>query len=94
MIEKKAKEKFEKEIKKCVSKVSKLHVNRFAARCRRACLAYTNKARQTRDDEGLLTYASIEKFVKTFKCHRNTADQDCGFIAQVWRESFLMSRQN
>jgi len=91
---KKGKEKFEVEIKKCIRKVSKNHANRFAARCRRYMLAYLNKARQTRDEEGSLTFTSIEKFVKHFKCHRSTADQDWGFIAQVWRESFLMSRQN
>ena len=71
---KKGKEKFEVEIKKCIRKVSKNHANKFAARCRRYMLAHLNKARQTRDDEGLLTYASIEKFVKNFKCHRSTAD--------------------
>ena len=85
------KEKFERAIEMCVRKVSKLHANRFAARCRRYMLAYTNQARLSRDAEPSLTYCGIEKFVKSFKCHRNTADQDWGFIAEVFRESLICS---
>ena len=74
LIDKKGKEKFEKELKKCVRKVSKQHANRFAARCRRYMLAYTNQARLSRESEPSLTYCDIEKFIKSFKCHRNTED--------------------
>ena len=86
---KKGKANFEKAIEESVRIVTKEHVNKFAARCRRYMLAYANQGRQTRNGEVQLTYKGIEKFVKTFKCHRNTADQDKGFIAQVWRESYL-----
>ena len=66
MIDNKTKKKVEQEIMKCVSKVSKQHINRFAARCRRYMLAYTNQARLKRDAEPSLTYCGVEKFVKSF----------------------------
>ena len=86
---KKGKDNFEKAIEQCVRKITKEHVGRFAARSRRYMLAYMNQARQTRDGSPALTYDGIERFVKTFKTHRNTADQDKKFIAEVWTESFL-----
>ena len=86
---KKGKDNFEKAIEQCVRKITKEHVGRFAARSRRYMLAYMNQARQTRDGSPSLTYDGIERFVKTFKTHRNTADQDKKFIAEVWTESFL-----
>ena len=59
-----------------MSKVSKENANRFAARYRRYMLAYINQARLSRDAEPSLTSSGIEKFVNTFKTHRNTVDQD------------------
>ena len=85
--EKKGKDKFEKAIRECVSKVTKEHVNLFSAKCRRYMLAYKHKAREREGGETQLTYEGIERFVKRFRCHRSTADQDTGFIARVWRES-------
>ena len=69
-------------------------MNRFAARCRRYMLAYMNQARETRDSPPNLTYHGIEKFQKNIKTHRNTADQDWGYIAEDWRESYLCYDQN
>ena len=47
--EKKGKEKFDKAIKKCVRQVNRGHINKFVAKYRLDMLAYTNRARQTRD---------------------------------------------
>ena len=87
--DKKGKEHFEKAIKKCVRQVNRIHVCKFVAKCRRYMLAYANRARQTSDGEAQLTFNGIEKFVKRFKCHRNCADTDPAFLAEVLRQSYL-----
>ena len=85
---------FEEAIKKSVGEVNKHHVNRFSARNRRYMLAYMNQAREIRDSPPNLTYHDIEKFQKNFKSHKNTEDQDWGYIVEVWRESYLCYDQN
>ena len=87
LVIKKGKENFEKAIRESVRKVTKEHVSLFSAKCRRYMLAYKHKAQEREGGEPQLTYEGIERFVKRIKCHRNTADQDTGFIARVWRES-------
>ena len=84
---KKGKDNFDKAVRRSVRTVTRRHMNLFAAKCRRYMLAYMNDARLTQDGEAALTYDGIEKFQSTFKCHRNTLEQDKAFIAKVWRES-------
>ena len=86
---KKGKENFDKAVKKSVRAVTKRHINLFAAKCRRYMFAYMNDARLTQDGEAALTFDGIEKFQRTFKCHRVTQEQDKAFITRVWKESTI-----
>ena len=85
--EKNTREKFEEGVRYSLKQVTKRHINLFSAKCRRYMLAYMHDAKETEHGESKLTYSGIEKFTKTFKCHRNTADQDKAFITKVWKES-------
>jgi hypothetical protein len=39
-------------------------------------------------EDSTLSYGEIEKYVKTkFKTHRNTLDQESGYLSQFWTES-------
>ena len=50
-------------------------------------VCYMNDVRLSESAEPELTYQGIEKFQRTFKCHRNMADQEAGYLAQMWKES-------
>ena len=84
---KKGKDNFDWAVQESIGSVSKLQVNLFKAKCRRYMLcymlAYLFDGNQTEESEPSVTYESIEKFQRNFKCHRNIADTDPAFIAKV-----------
>ena len=85
--DKKGKEKFLEAVRVSIGYVTKEHVGKFRAKCRRYMVCYLNDARLSENGEAQLTYQGIEKFQRTFKCHRNVADQEAGYIAQMWKKS-------
>jgi len=85
--EKKGRDLFRSCVKKSLKKVTVEHIRRFSARARRYMLTYMLlDSPESLEGHGL-SYHEIEQYVKKMKVHRNTADQESAFIAQVWRES-------
>ena len=64
--------------------ITRIHMNKFAGKCRRYMLAYMNQAKLSSDSPPSLTLEGIEKFQKSCKTHRNTADMDKGYITQIF----------
>ena len=50
-------------------------------------VCYMNDARLNENTEPELTYQGIEKFQRTFNCHRNMTDQEAVYLAKMWKES-------
>ncbi len=75
-------------LKKSLKKVTVEHIRRFSARARRYMLTYILlDSPESLEGHGL-SYQEIEQYVnKKMKVHRNTADQESAYIAQVWRDS-------
>ena len=87
--DKKGKQRFEDAIKESIRFVTKDHVNSFAAKCRRYMMAHANQGRHTRDSPPQLTYEGIERFQRMFKTHRNIADQEKPYLAEMWKASVI-----
>jgi len=86
--EKKGRERFETCVKRSLKRVIVEHIRRFSARARRYMLTYMLLDSPESLERHGLSYHEIEQYVtKKMKVHRNTADQESAFIAQVWRES-------
>ena len=85
---KKGLEGFHKCINQALSSITVDHVRKFSAKARRYMLAYLHfnemKRVDTIDDP---TYVEIEKLVKTCKAHRNTQDQETGYISKLWKQA-------
>jgi len=84
--EKNTKKKFEKVVREAAECVKKSSVELFAARCRRYMIAYMNLD----NGNNKLTYNLIERFVKVSKTHRNTGDQEKGFIQKAILDSISL----
>ena len=65
------------------------HVRKFSAKARRYMLAYLHfhdkEIGSTDDNHHDVSYKEIVQFVKESKTHRNTADQETGYISRVWQ---------
>ena len=94
LVIKKGKENFEKAIEQSVRFITRIHMNKFAGKCRRYMLAYMNQAKLSSDSPPSLTLEGIEKFQKSCKTHRNTADMDKGYITQIFVESCSVKNGN
>jgi hypothetical protein len=90
--DKKGKENFDKLVDRLVSRdwIGPGVIRNCAARARAYVIAYRAKqlydlrvAEGETDAEKPTTYAMIEKLVKTFRSHRCTGEQDCGFIKEM-----------
>ena len=65
-----------------LNKISVNHIRNFSAKARRYMLAYLHF-----NDQNTVTYSDIEKMVKQCKTHRNTQDQETGYIAKLWKQA-------
>ena len=89
--DKKGKEKFVHCVKESFRSVSIGLTRKFSVKARRYMLTYQvfDNAGDYEDFETKgLCYQEIEKHVTMkMKAHRSSADQECRYISQVWRES-------
>jgi hypothetical protein len=89
--DKKGKEKFVHCVKESLRSVSIGLARKFSAKARRYMLTYQvfDNAGDYEDFQSKgLSYQEIEKHVTAkMKAHRSSADQECRYISQVWRES-------
>ena len=81
LVEKTTKSKFCECLNASIAHVTIENSRMFTGKSRRYMLAYQNL------DTVDLTYDSIERFVKKVKTHRNIADQEKGYINNVWMNS-------
>ena len=59
-----------------------------------AYVHFAQKEMSANDDDDEMTYETIEKFVQTCKTHRNTADQESGHIAKLWKLAMFSSNSS
>jgi hypothetical protein len=79
---------FRRSIRESIQFVTVEHARKFAAKVRRYMLAYTHYDKRTDNNSPKPTYHQIEHFVTTeSKTHRNVADCEFGYIAQIWKTS-------
>ena len=98
LVMKKGSANFIQSVHKSLDVVSVDMIRKFSAKARRYMLAYkafgsgdddnnNNENIENNDTNRSVSYTEIEKFVRLFKTHHNTQDQEKGYILSVWRDA-------